>query len=164
MAVLDIGTVRQGCQSSPSAWLPRWLLGGGGRSDTTWSAASRHRYFRIRHRDPILQIYIGCRARVWGTGEDVAKVVQWLERGGIGRETRLRKALESAPRLGLAPAELGAHRWDGFRGLLAPRLRGEGNWPRLTLASAPEARMVACLDALLGRLPFWLEVCMSCGT
>ena len=54
--------------------------------------------------------------------------------------------------------ELEARRSDGFRTLLAPQLRGEGNWPKVALYAAYEARIFFSADALLTSVPFWFKV------
>lgn len=59
----------------------------------------------------------------------------------------------------LTAAELEARRWDGYRGLVAPQLRGEGSWPRASLPAAFELRVQAAVDAMLMRVPFWFTVC-----
>ena len=58
----------------------------------------------------------------------------------------------------LRPEELEVRRSDGFRTLLAPQLRGEGNWPKVALYAAYEARTFFCADALLTCVPFWFKV------
>ncbi len=57
----------------------------------------------------------------------------------------------------LSAAELEARRWDGYRGILAPRLRGEGAWPGASLGAGYEARVAGALDAAVARVPFWLQ-------
>ncbi len=62
----------------------------------------------------------------------------------------------TARRLRATPGPPAAQaRPDGFRELLAPQLRGEGNWAGVALGSAAEARAQAAAEALLGTLPFW---------
>ena len=58
----------------------------------------------------------------------------------------------------LTAAELEARRWDGYRGMVAPQLRGEGSWPKASLQAAFELRMQAAVDAMLMRVPFWFAV------
>ena len=50
-------------------------------------------------------------------------------------------------------------RADAFRLLIAPQLRGEGNWPKPALYSPAEARIFFSCDAALTSLPFWRKVC-----
>ena len=61
----------------------------------------------------------------------------------------------------LQPHELELRRNDGFRQVLAPQLRGEGNWPKVALYAAAEARIFFCADALLTSIPFWFKVGVS---
>ena len=58
----------------------------------------------------------------------------------------------------LTTAELEARRWDGYRGMVAPQLRGEGSWPKASLQAAFELRVQAAVDAMLMRVPFWFTV------
>lgn len=58
----------------------------------------------------------------------------------------------------LLPEELELRRADGFRPIQAPMLRGEGNWPKVALYAAAEARVFFCADALLTSIPFWFKV------
>ncbi|KAK9803241.1 hypothetical protein WJX73_008882 [Symbiochloris irregularis] len=57
----------------------------------------------------------------------------------------------------LLPEELELRRTDGYKGMLAPLLRGEGNWPKVALYAASEARIFFCADALLTSIPFWFK-------
>ncbi|CAL8466956.1 g6492 [Coccomyxa elongata] len=114
----------------------------------------------------------------WYEGDKLVELVEWLRAGAIEREAPLLDALSQAPlpRKAGAPshnqniaapagesgaaavltaAELEARRWDGYRGLVAPQLRGEGSWPRASLQAAFELRVQAAVDAMLMRMPFW---------
>ncbi len=63
----------------------------------------------------------------------------------------------------LSNSELEARRPDGFKFIIAPVLRGEGNWPTVSLYGTMEQRIHFTVDALLARIPFWLKVCLlSC--
>ena len=53
--------------------------------------------------------------------------------------------------------ELVGLRPDGYRGLVAPLLRGEWEGPRVGLHLPPEARLLQALDALLAAIPFWFR-------
>ncbi|KAK9833054.1 hypothetical protein WJX74_005940 [Apatococcus lobatus] len=53
--------------------------------------------------------------------------------------------------------ELQARRPDGLRGLAAPLLRGDGNWPSLGLYTSPEARILQGVESLLASVPFWAQ-------
>ena len=55
-------------------------------------------------------------------------------------------------------AVLQGRRADAFRLLVAPQLRGEGNWPKPALYSAAEFRVFFSCDAALTSLPFWRKV------
>lgn len=44
---------------------------------------------------------------------------------------------------------------DGFRNLVAPQLRGEGNWAGVALYGSAEHRTQVAAEALLSTLPFW---------
>lgn len=55
-------------------------------------------------------------------------------------------------------AELEARRWDGYRGMVAPQLRGEGSWPKASLQAPFELRVQGAIDAMLMRVPFWFAV------
>lgn len=68
------------------------------------------------------------------------------------------RAGESGAAAVLTAAELEARRWDGYRGLVAPQLRGEGSWPHASLQAAFELRVQAAVDAMLMRVPFWFTV------
>jgi hypothetical protein len=59
----------------------------------------------------------------------------------------------------LTGAELEARRWDGYRGLVAPQLRGDGGWPKASLQAGFEVRIQAAVDAMVTRVPFWFAVC-----
>lgn len=48
-------------------------------------------------------------------------------------------------------------RSDGYRGLVAPLLRGEWEGQRAGLYLPPEARLSHALDALLAAVPFWFR-------
>lgn len=61
----------------------------------------------------------------------------------------------------LSSSELEARRPDGFKFITAPVLRGEGNWPSISLYATLEQRIHITVDALLGRIPFWLKVASS---
>ena len=58
----------------------------------------------------------------------------------------------------LGSTELEARRPDGFKFIIAPLLRGEGNWPSVSLYASLEQRIHFTMDALLARIPFWLKV------
>lgn len=58
----------------------------------------------------------------------------------------------------LSSSELEARRPDGFKFIVAPVLRGEGNWPGISLYATMEQRIHYTVDALLARIPFWLKV------
>lgn len=58
----------------------------------------------------------------------------------------------------LSSSELEARRPDGFKFITAPVLRGEGNWPSISLYAPMEQRIHITVDALLARIPFWLKV------
>ena len=58
----------------------------------------------------------------------------------------------------VADEELRARRPDGLRGLAAPLLRGEGNWPSLGLYTSLEARILQGVESLLASVPFWAKV------
>ena len=58
----------------------------------------------------------------------------------------------------LSSSELEARRPDGFKFITAPVLRGEGNWPSISLYAPMEQRIHVTVDALLARIPFWLKV------
>ena len=62
----------------------------------------------------------------------------------------------------LSNSELEARRPDGFKFIIAPVLRGEGNWPSVSLYGTTEQRIHFTVDALLARIPFWLKVCDCC--
>lgn len=69
---------------------------------------------------------------------------------------------QSGPDLGLlGPAELELRRTDGFRNLVAPHLRGEGNWPGAALDATPATRIFHAIDALLSAVPFWFKVAIA---
>ena len=55
-------------------------------------------------------------------------------------------------------SELRIRRPDGLRGLAAPLLRGDGNWPSLGLYTSPEARILQGVEGLLACVPFWAQV------
>ena len=59
----------------------------------------------------------------------------------------------------LSSSELESRRPDGFKFMTAPLLRGEGNWPSVSLYGTLEQRILHTVDALLARIPFWLKVC-----
>lgn len=61
----------------------------------------------------------------------------------------------------LSSSELEARRPDGFKFITAPVLRGEGNWPSISLYAPMEQRIHITVDALLARIPFWLKVASS---
>jgi len=61
----------------------------------------------------------------------------------------------------LSSSELEARRPDGFKFIIAPVLRGEGNWPTISLYGTMEQRIHFTVDALLARIPFWFKVCLS---
>lgn len=61
----------------------------------------------------------------------------------------------------LSSSELEARRPDGFKFIIAPVLRGEGNWPSISLYGTMEQRIHFTVDALLARIPFWFKVCLS---
>ena len=61
----------------------------------------------------------------------------------------------------LSNSELEARRPDGFKFITAPLLRGEGNWPSVSLYGTLEQRILHTVDALLARIPFWLKVLTS---
>lgn len=63
----------------------------------------------------------------------------------------------------LSSSELDARRPDGFKFITAPVLRGEGNWPSISLYAPMEQRIHITVDALLARIPFWLKVASSQG-
>ena len=63
----------------------------------------------------------------------------------------------------LSISELEARRPDGFKFITAPVLRGEGNWPSISLYAPMEQRIHVTVDALLARIPFWLKVSSSQG-
>lgn len=54
--------------------------------------------------------------------------------------------------------DLEARRSDGYRTLTNPQLRGEGNWPKVTLYALMEARIFFSTDAMLTNIPFWFKV------
>lgn len=58
----------------------------------------------------------------------------------------------------LTAPELEARRWDGYRGMVAPQLRGSWSWPGASLQAGYETRLRAAADAMLCRLPFWYLV------
>lgn len=58
----------------------------------------------------------------------------------------------------LSSSELEGRRPDGFKFIVAPVLRGEGNWPSVSMYGTMEQRMQHTLEVLLARLPFWLQV------
>lgn len=58
----------------------------------------------------------------------------------------------------LSSSELEARRPDGFKFVVAPVLRGEGNWPSVSMYGTMEQRMQHTLEVLMARLPFWLQV------
>ena len=58
----------------------------------------------------------------------------------------------------LSSSELESRRPDGFKFITAPVLRGEGNWPSVSLYAPLEQRVHVTVDALLARIPFWLKV------
>ena len=58
----------------------------------------------------------------------------------------------------LSDSELESRRPDGFKFMTAPLLRGEGNWPSVSLYGTLEQRILHTVDALLARVPFWLKV------
>ena len=62
----------------------------------------------------------------------------------------------------MSSAELEARRPDGFKFIIAPLLRGEGNWPSVSLYGSLEQRIHFTVDALLARIPFWLKVPPLC--
>lgn len=62
----------------------------------------------------------------------------------------------------LSSSELEARRPDGFKFITAPVLRGEGNWPGISLYASMEQRIQYTVDALLARIPFWVKVLSSC--
>ncbi len=55
-------------------------------------------------------------------------------------------------------SELAAQRADGYRNLAVPLLRGEWDAEGTGLAAAPEQRVRACVEVLLGVLPLWFKV------
>eukprot|EP00884_Botryococcus_braunii_P022264 jgi/Botrbrau1/8721/Bobra.0311s0031.1 len=57
----------------------------------------------------------------------------------------------------LGPAELDLRRADSFRGLVAPQLRGEGNWRNVALYATHTARIFFAVDAMLSAVPFWFK-------
>lgn len=62
----------------------------------------------------------------------------------------------------LTGPELEARRWDGYRGMIAPQLRGDGSWPKASLQAGFEVRIQAAVDAMLTRVPFWFMVRFIC--
>ena len=56
--------------------------------------------------------------------------------------------------------ELASRRPDGLRGIVAPQLRGEGNWPlpRAAALAGLDARIFHAVDALMADVPFWFRV------
>lgn len=58
----------------------------------------------------------------------------------------------------LTAPELEARRWDGYRGMVAPQLRGDGSWPKASLQAGFEVRIQGAVDAMLTRVPFWFMV------
>ena len=64
---------------------------------------------------------------------------------------------EDAAREIVSEQEMTGRRPDGMRGILAPQLRGEGNWPKLGLYSSYETRIFYAVDALLSDVPFWFK-------
>lgn len=58
----------------------------------------------------------------------------------------------------LGTSELANKRVDGAKGKIAPLLRGEGNWPDKGAHTSFTKRILLCVDAMLGDLPFWLQV------
>ncbi|KAK9824407.1 hypothetical protein WJX72_010057 [[Myrmecia] bisecta] len=115
--------------------------------------------------------------RLWGwyEGQNLVDFVEWLGKGRIERETNLLKALSAVPlprkpegaagtasseaelRPVLTGKELDLRRPDGFKNQVVPQLRGEGNWDKIRLYSSVENRIFACVDALMGCVPFWLK-------
>lgn len=51
---------------------------------------------------------------------------------------------------------------DGFRGITAPLLRGEGNWPGVALYASAQHRAQVAAEALLSTLPFWHQARCRC--
>ena len=49
-------------------------------------------------------------------------------------------------------------RLDGFRGLMVPQLRGEGNWPTVAANATFERRIMYATDAMMSAIPFWTKV------
>lgn len=58
----------------------------------------------------------------------------------------------------VADEELRVRRPDGLRGLAAPLLRGDGNWPSLGLYTSLESRILQGVEGLLASVPFWAQV------
>lgn len=64
---------------------------------------------------------------------------------------------QSEPLPVLSTTQLAANRPDGYTGILAPLMRGEGNWATLGMFASMEGRILSACDALLGCAPFWFR-------
>lgn len=65
-------------------------------------------------------------------------------------------AAATAPSMDLTVLQF--RRPNGYAGLVAPMLRGEGNWPKIGLFSSYEARTLYCVDSMLSAIPTWTKV------
>ncbi|DBB03841.1 TPA: hypothetical protein ACH3X1_012936 [Trebouxia sp. C0004] len=143
----------------------------------------RRRYWALGGGTGAWRVYVeeqeGC---LWGwyEGQSLSNLVEWLKAAAIDREAGLLKALSQAPLPKKVPteghptkhtvsskpeeagellssSELEARRPDGFKFIIAPVLRGEGNWPSISLYGTMEQRLHFTVDALLARIPFWFK-------
>lgn len=103
-------------------------------------------------------------------GAEASKADEKADPGESGTEPEKQAGAlpGTAPAAGpvVADEELRVRRPDGLRGLAAPLLRGDGNWPSLGLYTSLEARILQGVEGLLASVPFWAQVSctMRCGS
>ncbi|KAK9821217.1 hypothetical protein WJX81_001314 [Elliptochloris bilobata] len=142
------------------------------------SDMQRRRFWALGGRAGAFRVYVEeDEGRRWGwyEGEKLVQLVGWLHAGNVEREAGLLKALAQAPlprvrdptqapgagEAGAGPVakqlDLELARPDGFRGIFAPQLRGEGNWAGVAQYGSAQSRVQVAAEALLGTLPFWYQ-------